>query len=272
MMKERAQRPGEEQFPRPDGFSRERYARYGRVWGFLLALALILALLTGIVRALACSAGEMEAAMRRFAPTGYTRLPEAEYPAVAAHIADYLAGRKENFQYMLAVSGGEAMPCFHDYEIVHMEDCRNLIRLDGIVCAASLAVAALALSGLLLMEGSGRKAGIPNAREMVTREGLRGAKTALWLFSMLAAVLVLWAVIDFDGLFVTFHRIAFRNDFWLLNPRTDLLIRLMPQALFVHLGLKGLSFFLAGMILLMLIMMLLRRSVTAAGKKQDAAS
>ena len=47
------------------------------------------------------------------------------------------------------------------------------------------------------------------------------------------------AAVDFDGLFVTFHRVAFRNDGWLLDPRTDLLIRLMPEQLFVRMGIRG---------------------------------
>ena len=58
------------------------------------------------------------------------------------------------------------------------------------------------------------------------------------------------ALIDFDGLFVTFHRIAFTNDGWLLNPRTDLLIRLMPESFFIRLGLIGASWAIAGPLLL----------------------
>ena len=76
---------------------------------------------------------------------------------------------------------------------------------------------------------------------------------------MLTAVLVLWAVADFDGLFLTFHRLAFRNDLWLLNPRTDLLIRLMPEDLFIDLGLKGLAAFVPGLALLLIAMFILTR-------------
>ena len=55
------------------------------------------------------------------------------------------------------------------------------------------------------------------------------------LLAVLAAVtvVVILAVIDFNRLFVLFHKIAFTNDLWLLNPRTDLLIRLMPIEFFV---------------------------------------
>ena len=55
---------------------------------------------------------------------------------------------------------------------------------------------------------------------------------------MLAFVLALlgWGIADFDGLFVRFHQLSFANHLWLLNPRTDMLIRLMPTSFFVQWG------------------------------------
>ena len=213
-----------------------------RIRGAALALAVTLALLTGIIRGFAGSGALFLAEMRRLAPPERTGLPEAEYPGMAAHIADYLAGRKDSFQYSVSGEGGESLPCFHEYEIAHMRDCRGLIRLDGLVCAACLA-AVLWTAGSLRLRL--RKAG-QDARER-RRAAARGAGYALLGLSLIAAAMLLWAVIDFDGLFITFHRVAFTNELWLLNPRTDLLIRLMPEAMFVDLGVKGLGLFAAGM-------------------------
>ena len=55
------------------------------------------------------------------------------------------------------------------------------------------------------------------------------------LISILAAVtaVIILACIDFNSLFVLFHKVAFTNDLWLLNPQTDLLIRLMPIEFFI---------------------------------------
>ena len=50
--------------------------------------------------------------------------------------------------------------------------------------------------------------------------------------------LLLWGLIDFDGLFTAFHRIAFTNEGWLLDARTDLLLRLMPVDFFIALAAK----------------------------------
>lgn len=214
--------------------ARRRGRRGAAAAGAVMTLGLILGLVTGIIRLMAGSAAVMEAEMTRFAPPERTGLPAAEYPAMAAHIADYLAGRKASFQYTLTGGAGETLLCFHEYELRHMADCRGLIRLDGLVCLAGLgiAAAAAAAAGIRI-----RRAG-ESAREL--REGaVAGARGALTAAMLAAGALALWAAADFDGLFMTFHRLAFRNDLWLLNPRTDLLIRLMPEEMFVDLGVRG---------------------------------
>ena len=55
------------------------------------------------------------------------------------------------------------------------------------------------------------------------------------LIAILAVVtlIIIAACIDFGSLFILFHKVAFTNDLWLLDPRTDLLIRLMPIEFFV---------------------------------------
>ena len=108
-----------------------------------------------------------------------------------------------------------------------MADCRGLIALDGWVCAGSLAVCAVCGA-----------AGVFCGR--ARRLFLQGAGWGLAGFFGIAAVLGIWAAVDFDGLFVTFHRVAFPQGGWLLDPRTDLLIRLMPVSFFIRLGVTGL--------------------------------
>ena len=215
--------------------------------GSVMAVCLVLALLTGIIHFMATDGKLMTREMEQFAPPERTGIPAVEYHALGAHIADYLAGRKDDFQYTLRLESGESVPCFHDYELIHMADCRNLIRLDGIVSIISLAVV---LGGALwtVFADKDRK-----------RAMLSGMRKGLWFLGMVAAGLTLWAVVNFDGLFVTFHRIAFRNDYWLLNPRTDLLIRLMPETMFIDLGIKGLAVFTAGLALLLMALWAIRR-------------
>ena len=204
--------------------------------GAALILCYTMALITGIIWFLAGNAGVMEGEMRRFAPPETTGLPEREYPGMAVHITDYLKGRKDSFQYVLRGTDGAEILCFHDYEQTHMADCRDLILLDGAVFLICAVLGAGSAVVVLRADADGRAA------------SRRGAKRALIALGGIAAALALWAVLDFEGFFTTFHRIAFRNDLWLLNPGTDLLIRLMPEGMFIDLGVKGLTAFAAGML------------------------
>lgn len=40
--------------------------------------------------------------------------------------------------------------------------------------------------------------------------------------------------LNWDWAFVTFHQIAFDNDYWLFDPDTDPVIRILPDAYFLH--------------------------------------
>ena len=46
-------------------------------------------------------------------------------------------------------------------------------------------------------------------------------------------LLVFVTIIDFDGLFVLFHKIAFNNDDWLFDPRLDPVINILPEEFFM---------------------------------------
>ena len=55
-------------------------------------------------------------------------------------------------------------------------------------------------------------------------------------FIAVIAMLGLWGMMDFDSLFTLFHKLLFTNDLWLLDPRTDLLIRICPSSMFMNMG------------------------------------
>lgn len=57
-----------------------------------------------------------------------------------------------------------------------------------------------------------------------------GAIIALAMPLMLAVPLA----IDFDRAFVVFHEIAFDNELWVFDPRTDPIIDYLPEALFMR--------------------------------------
>lgn len=122
-----------------------------------------------------------------------------DYEALAREITAYLDGQAAE------------LPSFQAHEAAHMADVRGLFLLCkglaglGLLCAGALGL----------------------------RQGWKAcALTQLGVLALLG-LLALWAALDFDSLFIAFHRLAFRNDLWLLNPQRDLLLQLMPTAFFV---------------------------------------
>ena len=103
---------------------------------------------------------------------------------------------------------------FGAVEIAHMRDCFDLFVLLREV-TTGCAVAAL----LCLLVGK-----CANVR--------RGAVWAAGVMAVFLAALALWGIFDFDSLFTAFHRLLFTNELWLLNPETDLLIRICPESMF----------------------------------------
>ncbi|QUA52364.1 DUF1461 domain-containing protein [Aristaeella lactis] len=198
------------------------YELKGRALGFLLVWTVILFTLAAAVYGTAGNGDLLAREMLRHAPPEVTGLPETEYEGAGRMTAGYLTGREPVFQYVFSDAEGREYTCFQPHEADHMADCRNLIGLAGTLrwITGGLALL-LAAAGVLLRKRKAFSGGM-----------FTGLGAAALVFSGIAA----WALADFDGLFVTFHRVAFTNEGWLLDPRTDLLIRLMPLNFFITLG------------------------------------
>ena len=153
------------------------------------------------------------------------------------HLASCLRGREDwNVEWLNPEGGplrvvvdGVEQDAFNAREIQHMEDCQHLFDLLRTL-RLSLAVAAALLVLLSL---------ILEWREKPARAG---SIAPMWIASLILivplAIFALWAAIDFNSAFNFFHRILFTNDLWLLNPETDLLIRICPSGMFANLGLR----------------------------------
>lgn len=192
--------------------------------GILAGICFCVSVLTGITHFLACNAPIMERIMREKAPAEVTLLPDQEYSGMNRMITDFLAGREKDFQYTFTENGSEYV-CFQKHEQVHMTDCRELIRLDGLVFLLNMGTLAICLlTGLTGKEKDGFG---------------RGFLIGTAVMAGLLIIGVIWAVCDFDRVFTLFHEIAFTNDLWLLNPKTDMLIRLMPETFFTEYGIIG---------------------------------
>ena len=102
-----------------------------------------------------------------------------------------------------------------------MQDVRNLFSLCRAVFLTCTALTVLLLALALFRSR--------NLLALLARSYIR---VSLFI-AVLGAALTVWAVIDFHSLFTLFHHAFFSNELWLLNPRQDLLLQLMPTGFFI---------------------------------------
>ena len=55
------------------------------------------------------------------------------------------------------------------------------------------------------------------------------------VFLGITAALTIFAVMDFNSFWTSFHHVFFTNDLWLLDPNTDVLIMMVPEQFFFDL-------------------------------------
>ena len=229
-------------------------------FGALGAVSVLTALLMAVILLMALTPSVMLRQMRECAPPDNTGLPEAEYPGMADMITGYLAGRTDTFQYVFEGADGVRYQCFRENERKHMADCRALTDSARRVLWLSLSCAVLFFAaGLILQRVTNRNAA--HAYAVFWRGFSAGAAVVLVCFAAIAV----WAATDFESLFTAFHRAAFRNELWLLEPRTSLLIRLMPTRFFTRYGLIGGGIFAGVSALLAAAAIMIRRRIE--GKK-----
>lgn len=66
---------------------------------------------------------------------------------------------------------------------------------------------------------------------------------------LIPAVLGTAVAVNWDKAFVTFHKIAFDNDYWIFDPATDPVITILPDAFFLHCAVMILGLIVVGSVL-----------------------
>ncbi len=197
-----------------------------RLVGLLAALATVLTFVGAVAGAVVLIAQDEGIYNRRDIVREATGLETQE--ALTAYIG-MSAQEQEAFAREIASRMGDESLDFdgiglNEREQQHMLDVRAIVlRMQSVaqLCLSAAAVLAVAAS----WAGAGRR--------QSRRAALGGV---LWGVSALgvaaAALAAAVCVAGFERSFYFMHELLFDNDLWLLNPHTDMLIRIMPQLLF----------------------------------------
>ena len=182
----------------------------------------------------------------------YTRLGVAdtvqmekdELMRVTVELLDYMRNRRDSIADIKAVVDGEERLFFSEIEIKHMVDVLHLYDIAFMVRNIAFFVLLALVLGMVLL-----KYKILFVLARCCREVMVG-------FLLLSAMLVGIIAMDFDRAFDIFHRIFFNNDYWILDPRVDLLINMVPIYFFIHI-----SIFIAALIVLSAIIIIIASTV-----------
>ena len=142
---------------------------------------------------------------------------------------DYLKGVREDLNILTVVDGKER-PFFNEKEIRHMVDVQGLF-LSAIRWRRVASVLLVLLGSLLLW----KKQAAVFWRMLQWGIGL--------VFGGMAGLALLIST-NFTKYFTCFHLLFFDNDDWILNPKTDLLINIVPEGFF-----RDTAFLIAGLFL-----------------------
>ena len=223
------------------------------ITGILIFVAVLLAALGAVCGAVDQMAADENfySGMSRAAVTKYLQAendPQAdaavtEYVGLAAEEQAAFAGE------MAAFMRGEtdAQPdILNEKEQQHMRDVRTLTGNAGSMSKTYLYIAAA-----LAVAAAWTAAKLEKRRYMPKLIGLLAAVSIVML--LVNSVTGDIGALGFEAMFTKMHEALFQNDLWLMNPETDILIRMMPQQLFEQALLNGASLALRLMVVSLLM-------------------
>ncbi|TAK27706.1 MAG: TIGR01906 family membrane protein [Chloroflexota bacterium] len=112
---------------------------------------------------------------------------------------------------------GQMAPLYNERELSHLVDVRGLFQLVFRIQAVAVAYLILYILAALILR-------VQNLRRRIAWNVLGGAALTL----IFLAGLGLAAMSDFSTLWPALHLLSFSNDLWMLDPRTDYMIRMFP--------------------------------------------
>ena len=193
-------------------------------WLFVCCLPVLL-----ITSTICCEVNELslyEYGFDKYEISQDTGIDKIQLRSVAQHLIDYFNLRADTVQ-ITVVKGDEEFNLFNERELIHLSDVRSLIQLDYWVQRGVFLL--IVVCALALFFGF----------RVGWRILVRGLFWGSFITMGLMVALAIWAFFGFERLFILFHLVSFTNEYWILDPARDYLIRLFPEGFFYDAALFG---------------------------------
>ena len=146
--------------------------------------------------------------------------------------------------YIEAQINGELEEVFGEREVLHMVDVKDLFIKGRLIRNISTI---LIIASVIIL---------------IAREKNIGRTFLASVALNLSLILILFFIMynNFDKYFTHFHELFFKNDLWLLNPKTDILIQILPLDFFYSIATKMSAIFISELSLLAVIGLIMNKS------------
>jgi integral membrane protein (TIGR01906 family) len=195
-----------------------RVVRYLRSLALLLFVALLPVTLVATNVRFAANEGRLyEYGFDKYNVEARTGLPREEISRAGRELRSYFNNNQKTI-HILVEEGGHEVSLFNDRETAHLRDVKHLFQMTFGLQELGVAYVFTYVVGVFIWAREG------SLRRLATQI-LVGSLIAIAAIMALGMV----ALLGFDRAFEEFHFIAFSNDLWRLDPRTDHLIQMFPQ-------------------------------------------
>ncbi len=184
---------------------------------FLFIIAIPIVLVGTNVRFLANEDRVYTYAIDEYDASARTGIARDELVRAGQELQNYFNNDAE-LLYIRVNQGGHELPLFNSREIMHLSDVKDVFNWVYRIQEVAFVYILVYAAGVFVW-----------AREQSLRSlavsALTGGLVTIGVIGTLAVV----AVTGFERAFEQFHFIAFSNDLWQLDPRTDRLIQIFPE-------------------------------------------
>lgn len=212
-----------------------------RILGVVTSLAmLVIVLISSFELAAYSDFGWYEKEYEKYMVLEELEMEMPDVMDVTEEMMKYLRGNRENLVVDTVVNGRER-EFFNAREKAHMVDVQNLF-LGGIKLRQGAVLTVLVIMVVFVVTKAPWKDILP--------------KSFLAATGLVMGITIFLGVLfmsDFYKYFTLFHEIFFDNDLWLLDPDTDLMIRMLPEGFFLDMVMRIGVIFLGILLCLLMI-------------------
>ncbi len=117
---------------------------------------------------------------------------------------------------------------------IHFEDVKRIFDAVEILCIVTLILCCYLVTG------------------QIRRHDLRFLKTSSIITILLPSIAGILTAVNWESTFIMFHKIMFRNDYWLFDEVLDPVIKILPDEFFLHCAIMIILLILLGSLLCIL--------------------